>query len=33
MFLLRTALDATPPVNLTSLLEIVHCARNLQIIH
>ena len=29
--LLRCALDATPPVNLALLLEIVHCARNPQI--
>ena len=25
--------DATSPVNLTLLLEILHCARNLSIIH
>ena len=32
MFLLHCAYDATPPVNLTLLLDIVHCTGNLQTI-
>ena len=29
----KATINATSPVNLTLLLEIMHCVRNLQIIH